>query len=85
MPIDPEEVFAIVQEGSAGRPHVAQVMVARGYVKTVREAFDKYLGAGKPGARARARSSRRRMPCASSGGRAACPSSRTRASRTGTR
>src|SRR6266545_7947736 len=49
MPIDAEEVFAIVKEGSAGRPHVAQVMVARGYVKTVREAFDKYLGAGKPG------------------------------------
>ena len=27
-------VFALVQEGSAGRPHVAQVMVERGYVKT---------------------------------------------------
>ena len=48
MPIDPEAVFAIVREGSAGRPHVAQVMLARGYVKTVREAFDKYLGSGKP-------------------------------------
>jgi predicted metal-dependent phosphoesterase TrpH len=48
MPIDADEVFAIVQEGSAGRPHVAQVMVARGYVKTVREAFDKYLGAATP-------------------------------------
>jgi hypothetical protein len=49
MPLEADEVFAIVKEGSAGRPHVAQVMVARGYVKTVREAFDKYLGAGKPG------------------------------------
>lgn len=49
MPIDPEAVFALVQEGSAGRPHVAQVMVERGYVKTVREAFDRFLGAGKPG------------------------------------
>ena len=49
MPIDPEAVFALVQEGSAGRPHVAQVMVDRGYVKTVREAFDRFLGAGKPG------------------------------------
>ena len=27
MPIDPAEVFAIVKEGSPGRPHVAQVMV----------------------------------------------------------
>jgi predicted metal-dependent phosphoesterase TrpH len=48
MPIDPEAVFALVREGSAGRPHVAQAMLARGYVKSVREAFDKYLGAGKP-------------------------------------
>src|SRR5215472_4599428 len=48
MPIDPEAVFALVREGSAGRPHVAQAMLARGYVKTVREAFDKYLGTGKP-------------------------------------
>jgi hypothetical protein len=49
MPIDAEEVFDIVREGSAGRPHVAQVMVRRGYVKTVREAFDRFLGSGKPG------------------------------------
>jgi predicted metal-dependent phosphoesterase TrpH len=49
MPLEADEVFAIVKEGSAGRPHVAQVMVAHGYVKTVREAFDKYLGSGKPG------------------------------------
>jgi predicted metal-dependent phosphoesterase TrpH len=49
MPLDPEDVFAIVREGSAGRPHVAQVMVQRGYVKTVREAFDRFLGSGKPG------------------------------------
>jgi predicted metal-dependent phosphoesterase TrpH len=48
MPVDAEEVFALVKEGSAGRPHVAQVMVAHGYVKSVREAFDKYLGSGKP-------------------------------------
>ena len=46
MPIDPDEVFALVKEGSAGRPHVAQVMVNRGYVKSVREAFDKYLKTG---------------------------------------
>ena len=48
MPIDPAAVFALVQEGSAGRPHVAQVMVDRGYVKSVREAFDRFLAAGKP-------------------------------------
>jgi 3',5'-nucleoside bisphosphate phosphatase len=48
MPIDVEEVFALVKEGSAGRPHVAQVMVQRGYVKSVREAFDRYLHATGP-------------------------------------
>ena len=48
MPIDPQDVFDLVKEGSAGRPHIAQVMVKRGYVKSVREAFDKYLRAGGP-------------------------------------
>ncbi len=48
LPIDPQEVFALVKEGSAGRPHVAQVLVQRGYVKTVREAFDRYLKNGGP-------------------------------------
>jgi predicted metal-dependent phosphoesterase TrpH len=48
MPIDPAEVFALVKEGSAGRPHVAQVMVDRGYVKSVREAFDRYLATNGP-------------------------------------
>src|SRR5437867_7262321 len=48
MPVDPEEVLALVAEGSAGRPHLARAMIRRGYVKSVREAFDKYLAAGKP-------------------------------------
>jgi predicted metal-dependent phosphoesterase TrpH len=48
MPIDPAEVFALVKEGSAGRPHVAQVMVQRGYVASVREAFDRYLHTNGP-------------------------------------
>jgi hypothetical protein len=48
LPIDPAEVFAIVKEGSPGRPHVARVMVKRGYVKSVREAFDRYLHTGGP-------------------------------------
>ena len=48
MPIDPAEVLALVKEGSAGRPHVAQVMVQRGYVSSMREAFDRYLHANGP-------------------------------------
>ncbi len=48
LPIEPAEVLALVREGSAGRPHVAQVMVQKGYVATVKEAFDRYLRAGGP-------------------------------------
>jgi 3',5'-nucleoside bisphosphate phosphatase len=48
VPIDPAEVFALVKEGSPGRPHIAQVMIAHGYVKSMREAFDRYLRTGGP-------------------------------------
>jgi 3',5'-nucleoside bisphosphate phosphatase len=48
MPLTADEVFAICREGSAGRPHVAQAMVNRGYVRSVREAFDRWLHAGGP-------------------------------------
>ena len=48
MPIEPDAVFALVKEGSAGRPHVAQALVDRGYVKSVREAFDRYLSRNGP-------------------------------------
>lgn len=48
LPIDPDEVFAICKEGSPGRPHVAQVMVNRGYVGSIKEAFDRYLSATGP-------------------------------------
>ena len=48
VPLTAEEVFAICKEGSPGRPHVAQAMIKRGYVKSVREAFDRYLRADGP-------------------------------------
>ena len=48
VPLTAEEVFAICKEGSPGRPHVAQAMVNRGYVKSVREAFDRYLRSNGP-------------------------------------
>ncbi len=47
--IDAEEVFTLAGEGTVGRPHVARVMVKRGYVSTTPEAFERYLGEGKPG------------------------------------
>lgn len=31
---------------TVGRPHIAQVLVQRGYVKSIHEAFSKYLGPG---------------------------------------
>lgn len=40
MPINNPKARAV------GRPHVAREMVAKGYVKTVQEAFDKYLHRG---------------------------------------
>ncbi len=48
MPLTADEVFAICREGSPGRPHVAQAMVKRGYVTSVREAFDRWLHADGP-------------------------------------
>ncbi|MBI5399756.1 PHP domain-containing protein [Candidatus Saganbacteria bacterium] len=41
--VDPEKVFAIAGHRAAGRPHVAQALLARGDVKSVKEAFDRFL------------------------------------------
>ncbi|HEX6298871.1 MAG TPA: PHP domain-containing protein [Acidimicrobiia bacterium] len=49
LPLTIEEIEAEAGEGSVGRPHIAAVMVARGYVPDIRAAFDLWLGAGKPG------------------------------------
>lgn len=50
MPLSLEEVTAVAPLGAnVGRPHFAQAMVARGYVATMQEAFDRWLGDGKPG------------------------------------
>jgi predicted metal-dependent phosphoesterase TrpH len=34
--------------GALGRPHVARALVAEGWAVDVRDAFDRYLGAGRP-------------------------------------
>jgi 3',5'-nucleoside bisphosphate phosphatase len=45
MPLDEEE---LAQMGTMiGRPHIAQLMIKKGYVKTLKEAFDLYLGDGE--------------------------------------
>ena len=35
-------------DGQLGRPHIARVMLKKNYVKSIAEAFDKYLAKGKP-------------------------------------
>lgn len=47
--IDEEEVFELAGGGQVGRPHFAELMVRKGYVKDPIEAFDRFLGEGRPG------------------------------------
>jgi predicted metal-dependent phosphoesterase TrpH len=48
LAMDWDEVAGHAGEDVVGRPHFAKVMLARGYVKDKDEAFDKFLGKGKP-------------------------------------
>lgn len=43
-----EEVSDLAGDGTIGRPHIASVLVSKGYVKDIQTAFDKYLNRGKP-------------------------------------
>jgi len=44
VPLTEEQVQSHVPRGIAGRPHFARAMVEAGYVSSIQEAFDKYLG-----------------------------------------
>jgi len=46
--IDWERVLELAGEGSIGRPHIARAMQEKGYISSFEEAFDKYIGYGKP-------------------------------------
>jgi predicted metal-dependent phosphoesterase TrpH len=48
MPIEWERVKQIAGDGSIGRPHIAQALLEKGYIKTFQEAFNKYIGLGCP-------------------------------------
>lgn len=48
VPVDMKAVMASADGGSVGRPHVARALLDAGHVATFEEAFDKYLGNGKP-------------------------------------
>lgn len=44
-----DAVLVAAGDGALGRPHVAKALIAGGLVKDSREAFDRYLAAGRPG------------------------------------
>ncbi len=48
MPVTMEAVLAEAAEGAVGRPHIARAMVAGGWVRDFRDAFDRWLGFGRP-------------------------------------
>ena len=48
MPVTMEMVQHEAAGGAVGRPHVARALIAGGWVRDMRDAFDRYLGDGKP-------------------------------------
>ena len=43
-----EEVLSVAGEGSLGRPHLAEVLLKGGFVRSIDEAFQRYLGDHAP-------------------------------------
>ncbi len=48
MPVSLEEARRHARGESLGRPHFARALVEKGYVASVAEAFDRWLGTGRP-------------------------------------
>jgi predicted metal-dependent phosphoesterase TrpH len=48
VPITADLVWTQAGGGAVGRPHIAKALIAGGWVRDQREAFDRYLGAGRP-------------------------------------
>jgi predicted metal-dependent phosphoesterase TrpH len=46
--LDWGRLLALAGGGQMGRPHFARAMLEKGYVSELQEAFDKYLGKGRP-------------------------------------
>ncbi len=49
FPLNLEEVEQIGAGAHLGRPHLALALLNRGYVSSTKEAFDRFLGDGRPG------------------------------------
>lgn len=43
-----EDVEALAENRLVGRPHIARVMLEKGYIENMKDAFDNYIGMGKP-------------------------------------
>jgi len=48
VPISFDDVLARARDAAIGRPHLARVLIDRGWARDSRDAFDRYLGAGRP-------------------------------------
>ena len=48
MPLSFDEVQELSGAGSVGRPHIARAMIARGYVDSIGDAFNRYIATGRP-------------------------------------
>jgi predicted metal-dependent phosphoesterase TrpH len=48
MPVEESRVFELALGESVGRPHIAEAMLERGYVTSIKDAFDRFLGIGRP-------------------------------------
>ena len=48
VPITFEDVLDRAGDAAIGRPHLARVLIETGWARDSRDAFDRYLGAGKP-------------------------------------
>jgi hypothetical protein len=48
MAIELSEVKEAPEHGQIGRPHFAYTMVQKGYARNIQDAFDRYLGKGRP-------------------------------------
>ena len=44
-----DEVRSLAGTESVGRPHIARLLMEKGYVTSAKEAFDRYLAEGRPG------------------------------------
>jgi predicted metal-dependent phosphoesterase TrpH len=47
-PVTMDAVLAHAGKGAVGRPHVARALVESGFVREHRDAFDRYIGNGRP-------------------------------------